>query len=185
MPGSVRRVLAAMGGAMIILLAAIAPASAHVTITPSETAAGSYSLLKVGVPHGCDGSATTEVAIQIPEELASVTPGMNYGWTVEKVYEDLATPVVDSHGNEITERVSVVVYTAREPLPDGYYDSFELSVRLPDDAAGKTLYFPAVQTCEEGEAAWVQIPEDGDSGEELELPAPSVTVTEPEGDSNE
>jgi periplasmic copper chaperone A len=181
---SVGRGAAALGGAVIIALAAITPSSAHVTITPTNTAEGSYTLLTVGVPHGCDGSATVEVAIQIPEEFVAVTPGMNYGWTVEKVYQDLTTPVTDSHGNEITERVESVVYTAKEPLLDGFYDSFVLSVRLPEGSAGETLYFPAVQTCEEGEAAWIQIPEAGESGDDLEYPAPSVTVTEPEADGD-
>jgi uncharacterized protein YcnI len=115
-------------------------------------------------------------------EFASVTPGVNYGWTAEIVYEELATPVPDGHGGEYTERISEVVYTAREPLPDNMYDSFVMSLRLPEDAAGQTIYFPVVQTCEEGETAWVQIPEEGASGDELEHPAPSVTVTEPEAE---
>jgi uncharacterized protein YcnI len=184
MMSSVRRGFVAIGGAAILALAAIAPASAHVTITATNTAEGSYTLLTVGVPHGCDGSSTIEVAIQIPQELSSVTPGMNYGWTVEKNYETLATPVTDSHGNEITERVESVVYTAKEPLADGFYDSFVLSVQLPEGTAGETLYFPTVQTCEEGEAAWVQLPAEGESGDDLEYPAPSVTVTQAESDSN-
>ena len=54
-------------------------------------------------------------------------------------------------------------------------DVFELSLQLPEDAAGSTLYFPAVQTCEEGESAWVQIPADG-RPHELELPAPGLGV---------
>jgi uncharacterized protein YcnI len=166
--------------AAILALSGALPASAHVTVTPEGTAAGSYTLLRFGVPHGCDGSSTTEIAIQIPDAFASVTPGVNYGWDVEIVREELATPVSDGHGGEYTERISEVVYTAKEPLPDGLYDSFLMSLRLPEDAAGETLYFPVVQTCEEGETAWVQIPEDGQEGVELEHPAPSVTVTEPD-----
>lgn len=170
----------ALTAASVFALTGAPSASAHITITPEGTAAGSYTLLRIGVSHGCDGSATTEVAIQIPEEFATVTPGVNYGWTVEKVMENLATPVPDGHGGEYTERVAEVVYTAKEPLPDDLYDSFLMSVRLPEDAAGQTLYFPTVQTCEEGETAWVQIPQEGQDGEELENPAPSVTVTEAE-----
>jgi uncharacterized protein YcnI len=175
--------MVAIAGAALLALAAISPAGAHVTATPTTTAEGSYTLVTFGVPHGCDGSPTTSVEIQVPEALNSVTPGVNYGWEVEKVYEDLATPVTDSHGNAVTERVASVVYTAKEPLPDGFYDSFVWSMQLPEGTAGETLYFPAVQTCEEGETAWIQIPEEGQSGEELEHPAPSVTVTEPEADS--
>ena len=42
------------------------PASAHVTITPSTTAAGAFAVLEVSVGHGCEGSPTTEITIQMP-----------------------------------------------------------------------------------------------------------------------
>ncbi|SJM50462.1 Conserved membrane protein in copper uptake, YcnI [Agrococcus casei LMG 22410] len=138
--------------------------------------AGSYSILTFSVPHGCDGAATTEVAIQIPEGINAVTPTRNSLYTVEKVMEDLDTPITDSHGNEVTERVAQVVYTAATPLPDGQRDAFELSLQIPEDAADTALYFPTVQTCEQGETAWVQIPEEGQDGHDLDAPAPSVDV---------
>ena len=34
-------------------------AAAHVTITPSTTVAGATAVLRVEIPHGCVGSATT------------------------------------------------------------------------------------------------------------------------------
>jgi uncharacterized protein YcnI len=48
---------------------------------------------------------------------------------------------------------------------------------LPE-AAGETVYFPLVQTCEVGESAWIEIPAEGQDSEELALPAPSITLTE-------
>jgi uncharacterized protein YcnI len=167
-------------GAVVLGLAA--PAGAHVTITASTTAAGAFTVLTVSVPHGCDGSATTEVTVQIPEGINAVTPTRNALWEVEKQTEQLDPPVTDAHGNEISERVATVTYTARTPLPDGYRDAFELSLQLPD-AEGTTLVFPAIQTCQEGESAWIEVPEEGQSADELELPAPSVTITAAEGDA--
>jgi uncharacterized protein YcnI len=180
MIGSRRSRLAtlAITAAAVVSLSGALPASAHVTVKPEGAAAGSYTVLRFALSHGCEGSATTEIAIQIPEEFATVAPGINQGWTVEKVMENLATPIPDGHGGEYTERVAEVVYTAKEPLQDGYYDSFDMSVRLPEDAAGKTLYFPTIQTCEEGETAWIQIPEEGQSADDLESPAPAFAVTE-------
>ena len=67
-------------------------------------------------------------------------------------------------------------------MPDGYRDAFELSLQLPE-AEGTTLVFPTIQTCEEGESAWIEVPEDGQSADDLELPAPSVTITAAEGDA--
>ncbi len=182
-----RTTIVAMGGAVMLLLAGLAPASAHVEMTADSTAAGSTTLVRVSFSHGCDGSATTEIAIQIPEQITTVRPGMNYGWTVEKVTEDAgtpATPAADGHG-DATSRVSEVVYTAKEPVPDGFYDELVLQVALPDEAEGDMLYFPVIQTCEEGETAWVQIPDAGQDSEEMESPAPSITITAPEPDGHE
>jgi uncharacterized protein YcnI len=153
------------------------PAAAHVTVTPSTTVAGAYTVLTVSVPHGCDGSGTTKVAIQIPKEIVSVTPTVNPNWTVEKVMADLNPPVKDSHGNEITKRVDQVVYTAKAPLADDLRDVFQLSLKLPDKA-GLTLVFPAIQTCEVGQTGWTQVAAEGQKADELEHPAPLFKTTE-------
>jgi periplasmic copper chaperone A len=168
--------VAGLFAAGVVLLTA-APAAAHVTVTPTVTSAGSYTVLSVSVPHGCDGAGTTKVAIKIPDEIVSVTPTVNPNWTVAKVMADLKPPIKDSHGNEITERVAEVVYTAKAPLADDLRDKFELSLKLPD-TPGKTLVFPSVQTCEKGETAWVQVPAAGQNADDLEYPAPGFTVTE-------
>lgn len=155
------------------------PAAAHVGISPTQAAAGSYAVLTVSVPHGCDGSPTTKVTIRMPEQILSVTPTRHPLWQVEKVMEKLDEPVTGEHGS-ITERVGRVVYTARAPLPEGYRDAFELSLEIPD-AEGETLTFPTVQACEKGETAWVETRTNGNA-EELEAPAPTVTVLPAEAD---
>ncbi|WP_435769809.1 YcnI family copper-binding membrane protein [Nocardioides sp. SYSU DS0651] len=175
----IRRTLPALGaGSAALALVALgaAPAAAHVTVTPSTTEAGAYTVLTFSVGHGCEGSPTTGLAISLPEEILQVTPTVDPGWTVEKVTEKLEEPVEDSHGNAITERVSQVVYEARTPLPDGFRDTVELSLQLPD-AAGETLAFPVVQTCTEGETGWVETAAEGQDPDELEAPAPTVAVT--------
>lgn len=183
----VRQVALGVGGAALLAVAGLAPASAHVGITAEETAAGAHTLLTVGFSHGCEGSPTTKISISVPEEITSIAPGMNYGWTVEKVMESEATPAATpaegAHGEG--GRVSEIIYTAKEPVPDGFYGQFLLSVQLPEDAEGETLYFPVIQTCEEGETAWVQIPEEGQEDDELEAPAPGVTITAPEEENEE
>ena len=174
------RTLARLGALPLaagLVVAGAGTAAAHVTVTPSLTSAGSYSVLTFSVGHGCDGSPTTRIAIQMPEQVLAVTPTRNPDWDVEKKMVDLGQPVEDSHGNEITERVDQVVYTARTPLPDGYRDSFELQLQLPD-AAGETLTFPTIQTCEEGETAWIETPSEGQDPETLESPAPAFVIEE-------
>ncbi|MGH3360135.1 MAG: YcnI family protein, partial [Nocardioidaceae bacterium] len=152
-----------------------APASAHAEMTPSTTVAGEYAVLTFSIGHGCDGSATTDVAIDIPEGIDVVTPTINQGWTIAKQTEPI--PNVDaSDPDAITERTTRVTYAAKTPLADGYRDTFELAVPLPDKA-GETLTFPTIQTCEKGETAWTQVPEEGQSEEELETPAPAMELT--------
>lgn len=151
-------------------------ASAHVSVTPDTTAAGGYAVLTFSVPHGCEGSPTTKVAIAMPEDVPQVTPTVNPNWTVEKVQAKLDPPIKDAHGNEVTERVSQVVYTAKTPLADGYRDTLALSLQLPEKE-GETLTFPVVQTCEKGSTNWNETAAEGQDPEELAHPAPSVTIT--------
>lgn len=175
--------LGALTAAGLLLTAvAAAPASAHVTITPSDSAAGAYTVLTVSVGHGCEGSPTTALDIQIPEQILSVTPTLLAGWEVEKQMVQLEEPVEDAHGNSVTERVGQVVYTADRPLPDGYRAAMELSLQLPE-TAGETLAFPVVQRCVQGETGWTETPAEGQDAEGLEHPAPMVTITEPAADA--
>ena len=169
----------AVAGAAALMMGGAFAAHAHVGIVEETAEAGAYEVLTVSVPHGCDGSATTEVAIQIPDGINAVTPTRNPLYTTERVMETLEPAMTDSHGNEVTERVEQVVYSADTPLPEGQRDTFELSLQVPEEAAESTLYFPTVQTCEQGEAAWVQIPSDGQDVDELDAPAPSVAVVAP------
>ena len=155
-------------GAVLALTAVPLAASAHVTVTPSDTAAGSYTVLTFAFSHGCEGSPTTALAIDIPESIESVSPTLNPNYTIEKVADG--------------DRTAQVVYTAITPVEDGYRDTIELSMRLPDDAAGETLSFPVLQTCEVGETNWNQVAEEGE--EEPESPAPTVVVTEATGDEH-
>ncbi|WP_457186186.1 YcnI family copper-binding membrane protein [Nocardioides sp. P5_E3] len=158
-----------------IALSLAAPAGAHVTATPSTAAAGAYTVVTFSVGHGCEGSPTTKIEIQVPESVLSVTPSRNPFYDVEKTIEKLDEPVADAHGNEVTERTASIVYTASTPLPDGERDAFELSFQLPD-AEGETLSFPTIQTCEKGETGWTEVPADGQDAEELESPAPAFEI---------
>ncbi|WP_347111116.1 YcnI family protein [Paenarthrobacter sp. S56] len=179
MKSALRRTLSATaiaGGTAALMMAGLSGASAHVSADPNKTAANSYALVTFGIPHGCDTSPTTKVTINLPEELTDAQPTVNPNWTVEKVTETLAAPKKLADGTSITKRTSQIVYTAKAPLDPHLRDALVLSVKLPD-AAGKTIYFPTLQTCEQGQTDWSEIPKDGQSEEDLKSPAPSVTIT--------
>jgi uncharacterized protein YcnI len=160
-------------------LATASAAGAHVTVSPGEAPAGSYSLLEFTVPHGCDESPTTRLTVQMPEGITSATPEAVAGWEVEKTMRTLDEPIEAGHGETITEVVDTVTWQGGPLAPD-QLTRFGLSVLLPD--AGTTLYFPAVQECEEGETRWIQIPAEGQSEEELEHPAPAMALVAADGD---
>ncbi|MET3720604.1 MULTISPECIES: YcnI family protein [unclassified Arthrobacter] len=168
---------AAAAGTAALLLTAAAGASAHVGVTPDKTAANSYALLTFGIPHGCEESSTTKVAITLPAELNDAQPTVNPNWTVEKVTEQLAEPKKLADGSSITKRTSQIVYTARTLLAHELRDALVLSVKLPD-AAGSTLYFPTLQSCETGLTNWSEIATDGQDPHSLKAPAPSITISE-------
>jgi uncharacterized protein YcnI len=170
------RIAAGIAAGSGLALALSTSAAAHVSIQEDEVAAGSSAIITFAFGHGCEGSPTTQVRIQMPESIPTVTPTINANWDVEKVTELLDTPIEGAHGEQITERVSEVVYTARTPVEDGFRDTFELSVTVPEDAVGQTIYFPTIQTCEAGESPWIEIPAEGQDPEELEFPAPGVEV---------
>ncbi|ANC32199.1 YcnI family protein [Isoptericola dokdonensis] len=139
-----------------LLALGAAPALAHVTITPSTTSPGATTVLRVEVPHGCDGSATTGISVRLPAGVTDANAASTDRWAAE-VSSDAVT------------------FTTDDPLPDGETAVVELNVNLPDEP-GTTLVLPVVQTCEEGEAAWTEIAEDGQDPEELDHPAPVVVV---------
>ncbi|PPF26008.1 YcnI family protein [Rathayibacter rathayi] len=168
-------------GAIALALAAPTAASAHVTAAASSTAAGSYTVITFSLAHGCEGSPTTGLTITMPHGINSVSPTVNPNWDVVKNEVAVSEPVTDSHGNTATKRVSDVVYTAKTPLADGYRDTVQLQLQLPEDSAGSTLEFPVLQTCETGSTAWDQPTVEGQN--EPELPAPTVAVTAAEAGS--
>jgi uncharacterized protein YcnI len=172
-PARIAAGIAAGGGLAVALSTS---ASAHVSIQEDEVVAGSSTIVTFAFSHGCEGSPTTQVRIQMPESIPAVAPTINANWDVEKVTETLDTPIEGAHGEQITERVSEVVYTARTPVEDGFRDTFELSLTVPEDAVGQTIYFPTIQTCEAGESAWIEIPAEGQDPEELESAAPGIIV---------
>ncbi len=157
---------AALAGGVLLALGAPLAATAHVGVTPSSTAAGSSTVLTFAFSHGCAESPTTQLTFDIPESIESVTPTLNPNYTIEKVVEG--------------ERTAQVVYTAITPVDDGFRDTIELSLRLPEDAEGETLAFPVLQTCAEGENDWSEVAEEGEA--EPESPAPTIVVTEATGD---
>lgn len=143
-------IAAALAGAF----AAYTPAAAHVVLADAEAPAGSYYKAGFRVPHGCDGSPTTAVAVTIPDGILVAKPQPKPGWTLTVERSPLPTPVAGPHGRAIAERVVRIVWQGGE-LPDAWFDEFAVHLRLPDAPPGTVLHFPVDQTCLQGARHWV------------------------------
>lgn len=162
---------------VLVLLAA--PAWAHVTANPGNAPAGESAVINFRIGHGCDGSPTTAVSVQIPDTVAGVTPEFVPGWSIDTTTGQLSEPV-ELHGETVTDGTREITWSGGTPIPDDSFFEFGVSMQLPDQA-GETLYFPVVQTCESGETAWIEIPAEGEDEHDLDAPAPSVTLTDSAG----
>ncbi len=146
-----------------------AQVSAHTTVSPKQASPNSYQRLSFNVTHGCEGSPTTELILQLPVALMGAKPMPKPGWTVGVDVRELDQPYL-SHGREVRSDVRVIRWKGR--LPDAFYDEFVIMARLWDKAGAVAI--PVTQICESGRIDWAQVP-DG-SGAKLNFPAPLLEV---------
>src|SRR5437868_51556 len=83
------------------------PAVAHIALEQGTAPAGGVYKAVFQVSHGCNGSATTGVTVQIPVGYQGARPYPKAGWTLTTQTAKLAKPY-DSHGKTVTEDVAVV-----------------------------------------------------------------------------
>lgn len=162
----------------LILIAAFvaSPAAAHITLETKQAAVGSYYKAVFAVPHGCKGSPTTKIRVQIPEGVIAVKPMPKAGWSVDVVEGKYANEY-DYHGNKLSSGVREVAWSGGKLL-DHNYDEFVISSFLTDSLKpNTTLYFPVVQECETGVSRWIEIPaETAGHPHEGKSPAPGVKL---------
>jgi uncharacterized protein YcnI len=150
-------------------------ATAHITLETHEATIGSSYKAVFVVPHGCAGSATVKIRVQIPEGVIGVKPMPKAGWNVEAIKGKYAADY-DFHGTKISEGVREVVWSGGK-LPDDNYDEFVVSTFLTDGLKPNSmLYFPTVQECEQGVSRWIDIPAEGAVRAHDKSPAPGVML---------
>ena len=160
--------------AAVAMLAAW-PAAAHVSLENRQASVGSYYKAVFAVPHGCSGSVTTKVRVQIPEGVIGIKPMPKPGWNLETIKGKYAAQY-ELHGAKLTEGVKEVVWSGGK-LADDHYDEFVMATFLTDRLKpNTTLYFPVVQECEQGVSRWIDIPAPGAGHSHAKSPAPGVKL---------
>jgi len=162
--------------ALLIPDVAATGAAAHIVLETPQAKLGAAYKAVFKVPHGCEGSPTVEVRIDIPEGVIAVKPMPKPGWTIALTKGSYARSYAFYHGETLSEGVHQVTWTGG-PLPDEYFDEFVLSTYIAGEAEpGRVIYFPVTQRCEKGEQHWVEIPGTGQSAHALKFPAPQLTL---------
>ena len=142
----------------LLLIVAPLPAFAHVSLAEPQAKPGTSYTAQFNVGHGCDGSPTIALAVNIPQGVTGLKPQAKAGWSVE-LHRDGA-------------RISQVVWKGGV-IPADQKDGFALDMVLPSKTG--PLVFTADQTCEKGSESWSELP--AADGSKLKNPAPILTLT--------
>jgi periplasmic copper chaperone A len=151
-------------------IALTSEARAHVSIASGPGFADQTQVITFGVGHGCEGSDTWKVRVEIPSQVVSV----------RALNSDLGPAQIELDDAELVR--AVTWEKAESSLLDGdsAYYSVALRIKVPD-APFTTLHFPTRQTCQgaDGEEIivdWISTEPSSDHGEEGPEPAPALQI---------
>ncbi len=169
--------------ALLSLALPVQQAFAHATLETGQVAANTTYKAVMRIPHGCDGLPTNAVTIDIPEGVIAAKPMPKAGWTLEVERGAYAT-TYDYYGTPMSEGVRRIRWSGGE-LPDAFYDEFVFRARVTGGLAGRSVAFPTVQDCPDGQqVAWVEIPAAGQDPHALAHPAPMLQVADAKHDAH-
>jgi uncharacterized protein YcnI len=147
-------------------------AQAHIVLLTQKAEAGTYYKAVLQVGHGCEGSPTKEVVIDIPSGVPLAKPMPKAGWKMEIETAKFDTPYMN-HGKPVHEYVKRVRWIGG-PLLDSHYDEFVVVAKLPEQPG--MLYWKTSQICEQGRTDWSEVPAEGKSMSDYKTPAAQLEV---------
>src|SRR4051812_25141425 len=145
---------------------------------------GGFGEITFPVPKEKNPATTVSLKVQLPKDapFAAVSIKPVPGWTASTTTAPINPPLTDDDGNQVSEAVSEVTWTADAgggPAP-GEYQSFSINAGpLPENAG--SLSFPALQGYDDGSTvSWIDPTVEGRS--EPEHPAPTLALAAAAGD---
>ncbi len=149
--------------------------NAHASLEEATATAGKSHKAVLRITHGCSGSPTVSVRVRLPDGVKRAKPMPKPGWELEAKEEKLDKPY-ESRGATVTEDVREIHWKGGS-LADNFFDEFVFRMEMPDVSEHTILYFRTVQECENGEAhRWIDIPGANENADDLESPAPFITL---------
>jgi uncharacterized protein YcnI len=158
------------------ILSSASAAQAHVTLEEPQALAGAGYKAVLRVGHGCEGTATHTLVVQVPAGFRGAKPMPKAGWTLSIERAQLAQPY-ESHGRRVSDDVTQITWKATGKeffLADAHYDEFVLRGQAPAKAG--PAWFQVRQLCEKGEWNWAEVPASGTSTKGLKAPAVLLDV---------
>lgn len=149
-------------------------ALAHATFANAPAKPEAYVAAVLQVPHGCDGKATNEVHVKLPEGFVFAKPMPKPGWELEIIKGDYQK-TYDNHGTAVKSGPIEIRWKGGE-LPDDNYDTFTINGKVSGVETG-ALAFVTTQLCgADGKVAWDEIAAPGVDPHSLKRPAPLLKL---------
>ncbi|MFN7012141.1 MAG: DUF1775 domain-containing protein [Allorhizobium sp.] len=150
-------------------------AQAHATFANAPAKPESYVAAVLQIPHGCDGKATNEVQVKLPEGFVFAKPMPKPGWELEIIKGDYQK-TYDNHGTAVKSGAVEIRWKGGE-LPDDNYDTFTINGKVSGVEPGAALAFSTTQLCgADGKVAWDEVAAPGVDPHSLKHPAPLLKL---------
>jgi uncharacterized protein YcnI len=180
---SVRAAIATGAATAIAVIGFAGVAQAHVTVDPSDATQGGFARIAFRVPDESDTLSSTKIEVNLPidEPVASVLVQPVPGWTAQVSTTKLAKPITTDDGDQVTEAVSKITWTADSAgsaIKPGQFQEFPVSLGpLPTQ---DSMTFKTLQTYSDGSIVrWID--ESTPGGPEPEHPAPVLHLAKAAG----
>jgi len=167
-----KTMISALATTAVAALAA-GSAHAHASFANAPVQPESYVAAVLQVPHGCEGKATNEVQIKLPEGFVFAKPMPKPGWELEIIKGDYQK-TYDNHGTQVKSGPVEIRWKGGN-LPDDNYDTFTINGKVSGVEAGGALAFVTTQLCgTDGKVAWDEIAAPGVDPHSLNASGPAA-----------
>jgi len=130
-------------------------AAADVYLTPKTARVGSRYTATLSLSGDCNGKSTKSVSVWLPEGFLDAEAKSKAGWTLSRMIGQSTHPH-ERVAKTLTSGIAGLVWEGGR-IGIGEYDEFVFRGNLSRDLQPKQrLYFPTIQTCDDGSTvAWV------------------------------
>jgi len=173
----VGRIVGILAAALVGTTLDTTPATADVSVTPTQAVRGGAVKLTFQVPEDRAPAYTTQIEVRLPEAtpVAEAYPMSVPDWAPRMTMRRLAQPLDGLHGGRITEVVAAITWTRADGAPRSGRPA-ELTISLGPLPEADRMVFAVRQTYSDGLVTnWDEVaPREG--GSPPARPAPVLTL---------